>query len=102
MRHGFHAPRWDEPLVMELGAPGRRGAIVAAPGDEAGADLVPASMRRATPPELPQPSEHDVLRPHPHPAQEKLRMLGGALFCTRPPKYNPPLAPPPATRPPRG
>ena len=30
MRENYHAARWDEPLVMELGAPGRRGALIAA------------------------------------------------------------------------
>ena len=25
----YHAARWDEPIVMELGAPGRRGSIFA-------------------------------------------------------------------------
>ena len=82
MRENFHAARWDEPLVMELGAPGRRGAIVAAPGDEAGAALVPESMRRAAPPELPELSEHDVLRHYLHLAQETLGMLGVSLFGT--------------------
>jgi glycine dehydrogenase subunit 2 len=99
MRHGFHAPRWDEPLVMELGAPGRRGAIVAAPGDEAGADLVPESMRRAAPPELPELSEHDVLRHYLHLAQETLGMLGVSLFGTCTVKYNPRVAEQLVTRP---
>ena len=44
---------WDEPLVMEMGRPGRRGmsfppvepAIAEAVG--AAEDLIPASMRRA-------------------------------------------------------
>ena len=92
MRENFHAARWDEPLVMELGAPGRRGAIVAAPGDEAGAGLVPESMRRAAPPELPELSEHDVLRHYLHLAQETLGMLGVSLFGTCTVKYNPRVA----------
>jgi len=92
MRENFHAARWDEPLVMELGAPGRRGAIVAAPGDEAGAALVPESMRRAAPPELPELSEHDVLRHYLHLAQETLGMLGVSLFGTCTVKYNPRVA----------
>jgi glycine dehydrogenase subunit 2 len=92
MRENFHAARWDEPLVMELGAPGRRGAIIAAPGDEAGADLVPESMRRAAPPDLPELSEHDVLRHYLHLAQETLGMLGVSLFGTCTVKYNPRVA----------
>ena len=92
MRENFHAARWDEPLVMELGAPGRRGAIVAAAGDEAGAELVPESMRRAAPPDLPELSEHDVLRHYLHLAQETLGMLGVSLFGTCTVKYNPRVA----------
>ena len=29
----YHAPVWDEPLIMEMGAPGRRGAVPPAPID---------------------------------------------------------------------
>mgnify|MGYP000971252277 CR=1 FL=1 len=58
----FHAASWDEPLLMEMGHPGRRGTVFAADPDIAGrigpaADLVPAAMRRASPPELPELAE---------------------------------------------
>jgi Glycine cleavage system protein P (pyridoxal-binding), C-terminal domain len=53
----FHAARWDEPVVMELGHPGRRGqifpeadpAIRKAVGEAA--KLIPAGLARKTPPE---------------------------------------------------
>ena len=89
MRENYHAARWDEPLIMELGAPGRRGAIVAGPDDAEGASLVPEGMRRAAPPDLPELSEHDVLRHYLHLAQETLGMLGVSLFGTCTVKYNP-------------
>ena len=49
----FHAAAWDEPLVMQMGAPGRRGMffppvepeIAAAVG--AADSLVPEAMRRS-------------------------------------------------------
>jgi glycine dehydrogenase subunit 2 len=55
----YHAAVWSEPLIMELGRPGRRGvfappvepAIAALAGDADG--LVPPAARRRTPPALP-------------------------------------------------
>ena len=46
-------------------------------------------MRRAAPPDLPELSEHDVLRHYLHLAQETLGMLGVSLFGTCTVKYNP-------------
>ena len=46
----FHAAKWDEPLVMELGRPGGRGQLFPAPEPEvakaAGDAPVPAEMAR--------------------------------------------------------
>ena len=43
MRENYHAARWDEPLVMELGAPGRRGCDRRRqPDDEATAPIAGA------------------------------------------------------------
>ena len=47
----YHAARWDEPLVMELGRPGERGVIPPQAADVAGevpeaAQLLPAELRR--------------------------------------------------------
>ena len=68
----FHAATWDEPLVMEMGAPGRRGIVF----DDVGADaravvgdpaeLVPAALRRTSAPELPELSEPEVIRHYLH------------------------------------
>ena len=49
----YHAPAWDEPLVMQLGHPGRRGQVFATP-DSKPDNLVPPNMRRAKPPYLPR------------------------------------------------
>ena len=65
---GFHAARWDEPLIDEIGGEAGRGllppavdeAIVDAVGDVAAA--LPAGVRRAAPPALPSLPQHRVLR----------------------------------------
>jgi glycine dehydrogenase subunit 2 len=85
----YHAPVWDEPLVMELGYPGRRGQVFARPnGGEDIAKLVPASMRRTKPPELPELSEPEVQRHYLHLSQETMGMMGISLFGTCTMKYN--------------
>lgn len=63
----YHAARWDEPLVMELGRPGERGVVPPQATDVAGevpeaAELLPAELRRAAPPALPELSQPQVLR----------------------------------------
>ena len=93
----YHAAVWDEPLVMELGAPGpaRRRAAELEPGDRGRRrrrDLVPAAMRRARPPALPELSEPEVQRHYLHLAQETLGMMGISLFGTCTMKYNPRVA----------
>ncbi|MFO1060367.1 MAG: aminomethyl-transferring glycine dehydrogenase subunit GcvPB [Dongiaceae bacterium] len=63
----FHAARWAEPLVTDLGSPGERGVLP--PGD-AGLEAaipdplaaLPAAMRRQRPPALPEISQARVLR----------------------------------------
>jgi len=89
----YHAPVWDEPLVMELGHPGRRGQVFAAAdsvGDAMGdvSALVPAAMRRTSRPELPELSEPEVQRHYLHLSQETLGMMGISLFGTCTMKYN--------------
>ncbi|MDE0368006.1 MAG: aminomethyl-transferring glycine dehydrogenase subunit GcvPB [Gammaproteobacteria bacterium] len=101
----FHSAVWDEPIIMEMVVPGRRGchfpavedAVAAAVG-EAG-DLIPASMRRDTAPGLPEMSEPDVLRHYLHLSQETLGMMGISLFGTCTMKYNPRLTEDLACRP---
>lgn len=89
----YHGPVWDEPVVMELGHPGRRGQIFPA-SEEAvrragrAADLVPPSMRRATAPALPELTEPEVQRHYLHLSQETLGMMGISLFGTCTMKYN--------------
>ena len=101
----YHSAVWDEPIIMEAGVAGRRGchfpsaeaAVAATVG--AAADLIPPSMRRDTPPPLPELSEPDVLRHYLHLSQETLGMMGISLFGTCTMKYNPRLAEDLALRP---
>jgi len=65
---GFHAARWNEALINELSEAGARGIvppavdaeIVAAVGDVAAS--LPEGARRAAPPDLPEVTQHRVLR----------------------------------------
>jgi glycine dehydrogenase subunit 2 len=90
----YHAAVWDEPIVMELGHPGRRGqvfaraepAVVKAVGDAH--DLIPAGMARLAAPRLPELSEPEVQRHYLHLSQETLGMMGISLFGTCTMKYN--------------
>ncbi len=91
----FQAPIWDEPVIMELSVPGRRGmhlpraedAVVDSVGELE--DLLPEAVRRASAPALPEMSEPDVLRHYLHLSQETLGMMGISLFGTCTMKYNP-------------
>ncbi|MGV8971001.1 MAG: aminomethyl-transferring glycine dehydrogenase subunit GcvPB [Rhodoglobus sp.] len=74
----FHQARWDEPIIFELTNPGERGVLVSQvePGirDAVGdvlADL-PAGMRRASPPALPEMAQMRVLRHYLRLSQENL------------------------------
>ncbi len=65
---GFHAARWNEALISELSEEGARGIvppavdaeIAAAVGDVAAS--LPQGARRAAPPDLPEVTQHRVLR----------------------------------------
>jgi glycine dehydrogenase subunit 2 len=90
----YRQASWHEPVVMALGAPGRRGILfpsveseVAALGDAA--SLVPAGMRRRSAPALPEMTEHDTLRHYLRLSQQILGMVGISLFGTCTMKYNP-------------
>jgi glycine dehydrogenase subunit 2 len=91
----YHQARWNEPVVMELGAPGRRGLVFPEPEESVteavgpAADLVPANMRRRTPPALPEMTEHDTLRHYLRLSQMVQGMMGVSLFGTCTMKYNP-------------
>jgi glycine dehydrogenase subunit 2 len=82
---GYHAARWDEPLIHAMGAPGRRGQHFA----RADGGLVPAVLARARPPALPELSEPEVLHHYLRLSQETLGMMGISLFGTCTMKYNP-------------
>lgn len=91
----FQAPIWDEPVIMEMSVPGRRGTHL--PQVESviaetvgGIDaLLPDAVRRASLPQLPEMSEPDTLRHYLHLSQETLGMMGISLFGTCTMKYNP-------------
>ncbi|WP_028062133.1 aminomethyl-transferring glycine dehydrogenase subunit GcvPB [Solirubrobacter soli] len=84
----YHAARWDEPIVLEMGRPGRRGFIAPAAID---APIPDVPLRRNTPPNLPELSEFEVQRHYLHLAQMTLGMMGVNLFGTCTMKYNPRL-----------
>jgi glycine dehydrogenase subunit 2 len=92
-----HAARWDEPLVMQMGSPGRRGTIfpaaepaIAEIGDVE--SLVPAAMRRAERPALPELSEPEVQRHFLRLSQQVQGMMNVSLFGTCTMKYHTRLA----------
>jgi len=90
----YHAPVWNEPVVMELSSPGRRGQLFPAPEnrvtDAVGKPeaLVPASMRRNARPALPEMSEPEVQRHYLKLSQQTLGMVNVSLFGTCTMKYN--------------
>ena len=93
----YHAPTWNEPVIMEMGSEGRRGLIFRKTDqkifDELGGakDLLPKGMFREEKPSLPELSEHEVQRHYLHLSQETLGMMGISLFGTCTMKYNPRL-----------
>ena len=91
----YHAAVWDEPVIMEMGAKGRRG-LVFREAEKKVADvvgpaelLIPQGMHREDPPNLPELSEQEVQRHYLHLSQETLGMMGISLFGTCTMKYNP-------------
>jgi glycine dehydrogenase subunit 2 len=64
----YHAQVWDEPLLMEKSVKGQRGILVPEAEKEvqaavgAAEDLLPPTMRRETPPDLPEMAQPQVLR----------------------------------------
>ena len=90
----YHAAVWDEPVVMELGHPGRRAQIFPAADPRIAKavgeakSLIPSAMRRRAAPALPELSEPEVQRHYLHLSQETLGMMGISLFGTCTMKYN--------------
>lgn len=68
----YQAVRWDEPLVLELGAPGRRAVLPPGTADldddteqtpvSAAERYLPTSLQRPSPPALPELSQPEVVR----------------------------------------
>ena len=93
----YHAPVWDEPVIMEMGYPGRRGLIFGKAEQEVVNSvgpikkLVPPNMYRENLTFLPELSEPEVQRHYLHLSQETLGMMGISLFGTCTMKYNPRL-----------
>ena len=91
---GYHSAVWNEPVVMAMGSPGRRGQVYPAPEEQVSetvgtaGDLVPPSMLRQDRPALPELSEPEVQRHYLHLSQETLGMMGVSLFGTCTMKYN--------------
>jgi glycine dehydrogenase subunit 2 len=91
----YHAPVWNEPVVMQMGYPGRRGVtfpevddvVRRAVGDASA--LVHAGARRRTKPALPEMSEPEVLYHYLRLSQQTLGMMNISLFGTCTMKYNP-------------
>ena len=93
----FHQAKWDEEVIFELSAPGLRGIhfpdvdekISGLVGD--GLSSIPASMRRATPPALPEVGQMRVLKHFLRLSQQNLgadlNVDIGQGTCTV--KYNP-------------
>ncbi|GAB5463691.1 aminomethyl-transferring glycine dehydrogenase subunit GcvPB [Hoeflea alexandrii] len=84
----YHAPRWDEPVVMELGRPGARGQLFPAPEQEIEVAEIPAVMQRKDRPGLPEITEFEAQRHYLHLSQMTLGMMGISLFGTCTMKYN--------------
>ena len=93
----YQQAHWDEPIVFELSTPGLRGiippepepAIVQRVGDIAA--TLPASIRRTTPPGLPEVDQKRVLAHYLHLSQETLgsNLTPDASLGTCTMKYNP-------------
>jgi glycine dehydrogenase subunit 2 len=92
----YHAPVWSEPIIFEMGHPGERGLAIQDVEEEVKAtvdprSLVPLTMQRKKPPNLPELSQPHVLRHYLRLSQETLGMdlnidLGEGT-CTM--KYSP-------------
>ena len=98
MKRQFHQARWNEPIIYEMGSEGERGILIPPlitesnnrPENEA---PIPESMRRGTPPRLPEISQVETLRHYLRLSQEN---LGAGLIpdfgmATSTMKYNPPI-----------
>jgi glycine dehydrogenase subunit 2 len=93
----FHQASWNEPIIFELTSPGERGVVVPeaeerlreAIGDPL--EGIPESLRRSSPPKLPELSQPQILRHYLRLSQETLgndvNIHLGLGTCTM--KYSP-------------
>ncbi|HLR52883.1 MAG TPA: aminomethyl-transferring glycine dehydrogenase subunit GcvPB [Candidatus Avamphibacillus sp.] len=92
---GYQAPRWNEPIIHEIGGPDRRGMIFPhvdsnIKNQQGDIDnLIPDGMRRSAPADLPEMTEPDVLHHYLRLSQQSIGMVGINLFGTCTMKYNP-------------
>ena len=76
----YHAPRYSEPVVMELGHKGERGILVPSAEEEIQKEigdpssLIPEGIRRKELPKLPEISQPQVVRHYIHLSQEVMGM----------------------------
>lgn len=92
-----HGAKYDEPLIMEMGYPGRRGIAIPPAGKKIEASvaeassLLPEAMRREAPPALPEMDQYHVLMHYLRLSQMTLGMETGVDIgegtCTM--KYSP-------------
>ena len=74
----FHQARWNEPLLMQMGAPGERGILVDDAGEEIKAGVgdvlaaLPEGVRRKREPAMPELSQPQVYRHYLRLSQETL------------------------------
>ena len=94
----YHAPVWNEPIVMELGRPGERGVAIPRDrdielevGDPRG--FIPEPLRRSDLPSLPELAQPQVLRHYLRLSQQTLGMETGPDISegTTTMKYSPKL-----------
>ena len=93
----YHAPSWDEPMIMEMGNKGERGIMVPEVDLEVAAavgeaeELIPEKMRRQNLPNLPENSQYHVLQHYLRLSQMTMGMETGVDIgegtCTM--KYSP-------------
>jgi glycine dehydrogenase subunit 2 len=78
VRKNFHQASWDEPIIFEMSTPGMRGIIPPDAGEEIAAAVgdvaskLPAGIRRASAPALPEVSQKHVLSHWVHLSQETM------------------------------
>jgi glycine dehydrogenase subunit 2 len=92
----YHAVRWNEPIILQLGRKGRRGFSLPASDGEIKAAVgniesrIPERMRRKSPPKLPELSEPEVVRHYIRLSQQTYGVDSGIHIhgtCTM--KYSP-------------